>query len=136
MSLDLSTDVSAEKIKTVFYGQYEGYVVTTSLQDAELMQFNTKVEYDLSDFDEEAGVYELCATESDTYLGALANHIAFSKLLFVNEPINFTKALIDSLRKESLKQLVHAKNAEITPDFELDFAHQFLDLCNMNPVLP
>jgi hypothetical protein len=134
MNSRLITQLSFRGILTTFNGAQEGFRISTKKTRLWSTNFITVVEYDLASFDAECTKdYVVLSIESQSLSEALGNHIALSKLVLKEEPINWSQQLIEEHRPKYLIGSVAIKHSKIFSNFKSDYSKAILAINNMNP---
>ena len=133
MSAPLKTYIYSRKLLTHFNGALEGFSVSTRRINLCSEVYITEVLYDLSTSDpDDEKDYLIWTIQSASITEALSNHIALVKLVPKEEPINWSRALIDDHKP---KQLLGSLKLPISKlkGFRSSYSKTALAVCQMYP---
>jgi len=134
MNSKLITHLSWKRLLTKFNGAYEDFSVSTHKTQFWSSTFNTTVNYNLLNFDPESeGDYVVLSIQSNSLMEALANHIALSKLVSKEEPINWNEHLIEENKPKYLSKPKKTQPHQLFTSFKSDYSKAILAINSMNP---
>lgn len=135
MGSKLITYLKNRQIETVFCGEFEGYTVSTTPISFWALSFRTKVKYDLSAIDPYDEIYELWTLDSKNLACALTNHVALTKLVLNEEPIDWNEKLVEVNSPKTLVSSLQISHPKYFPSFKSAYSKAILALSNMNPTI-
>ena len=134
MKSKLITYVSWGKLTTKFSSAYEDFSISTIKLRFWSNTFTTAVEYNLSSFDSESPKdYVILSIQGKSITEALANHIALSKLVLKEEPINWDHQLIEENKPRHLLKPIEIKHSRFFSNFKSNYSKAILAINSMNP---
>lgn len=134
MKSKLITHLSWVKLTTNFSDIYEDFSVSTVKSCFWSNTFTTKVMYNLLNFDPESSKdHILLSIQAKSLAEALANHIALSKLVLKEEPINWNQRLIEENKPRHLLKPIGIKNYRFFDNFKSNYSKAILAINSMNP---
>jgi len=134
MKLKLITHLSWGKLTTNFNGIYEDFSISTIKPYFWSKVFTTTVSYNLLNFDPESPKdYIVLSIQGKSLAEALANHIALSKLVLKEEPINWSQQLIEENKPRHLLKPITIKHSIFFTNFKSNYSRAILAINSMNP---